>query len=116
MILNNGSQVVCAAMTDRFHSAKGQQFSMYTIEMTLRGTPMSLSVQRKELEDAQTLYQEILQALQTSTPRLLELTCDREPDKKLGVLSGEISAVQLSDKTGGSAVGRAAGFWADQEP
>jgi hypothetical protein len=29
---------------------------MYTVEVTLRGTPLTLSVQRKELSDAETLY------------------------------------------------------------
>jgi hypothetical protein len=88
---------------------------MYTIEITLRGTPIALSVQRKELEDAQALYEQILQTIESQGPRLLELTCDREPGKKIGILSSEISAVQVSDKTGGTAPGRAPGFWAAQE-
>ena len=88
---------------------------MYTIEITLRGTPIALSVQRKEMEDAQALYQQILKAIEAQGASLLELTCDREPEKKIGILSGEISAVQISDKTGGTAPGRAPGFWASQE-
>ncbi|MGF1601295.1 MAG: hypothetical protein ACFCU8_04620 [Thermosynechococcaceae cyanobacterium] len=72
---------------------------MYTIEVTLRGTPLALAVQRKEAEEAQALYQTILKALQAPTSQLLELTCDRETDKKIGVLSSEISAVQVSDKS-----------------
>lgn len=85
---------------------------MYTIELTLRGTPLALAVQRKEEKDAETLYQTVLKALQAPTPQLLELTCDRDTDKKIGVLSSEISAVQLSDKSGGSAGANTPGFFA----
>ncbi|NJM95231.1 MAG: hypothetical protein HC792_02150 [Acaryochloridaceae cyanobacterium CSU_5_19] len=84
---------------------------MYTIEMTLRGTPIGLAVQRKDAAAAEALYQEVVTALQSGTPALLELTCDREPDKKLGVLVNEITAVQLSDKSGGAGAGRVAGFF-----
>jgi hypothetical protein len=85
---------------------------MYTIEVTLRGTPLALAVQRKESDDAQALYQKILTALQSSTPQLLELTCERETDKKIGVLSSEISAVQMSDKSTGGSGAKVPGFFA----
>ncbi|MGB7415714.1 MAG: hypothetical protein WA902_16025 [Thermosynechococcaceae cyanobacterium] len=85
---------------------------MYTIEVTLRGTPLALAVQRKEAEEAQALYQTILKALQASAPQLLELTCDREIDKKIGVLSSEISAVQVSDKSTGGSGAKVPGFFA----
>jgi hypothetical protein len=85
---------------------------MYTVEVTLRGTPLTLAVQRKELADAETLYRSILDAIQTTTPKLLELTCEKETDKKIGVLSNEVSAVQMSEKGGGAAAGRMTGFGA----
>ncbi len=85
---------------------------MYTIEVTLRGTPLSLAVQRKETADAEALYQKILTAVQSSTPELLELTCDRDTDKKIGLLSNEISAVQLSDKSSGGGGAKVPGFFA----
>lgn len=85
---------------------------MYTIEVTLRGTPLSLAVQRKESDEAQALYQSILTALQSSTSQVLELTCDRETDKKIGVLTSEISAVQISDKSTGGAGAKVPGFFA----
>ncbi len=85
---------------------------MYTIEVTLRGTPLALAVQRKETEDAEALYQTILKAIQSPTPQLLELTCDRETDKKVGVLSNEISAVQISDKSTGGSGAKVPGFFA----
>ncbi|MGB8700870.1 MAG: hypothetical protein WCD18_15760 [Thermosynechococcaceae cyanobacterium] len=85
---------------------------MYTVEVTLKGTPLSLSVQRKELSDATTLYRSILSAVQSGTPAMVELTCEKELDKKIGVLSHEISAVQLSEKGGGAVAGRITGFGA----
>jgi hypothetical protein len=85
---------------------------MYTVEVTLRGTPLTLSVQRKELSDAETLYRSVLDSIQSTPPKLIELTCEKEPDKKIGVFSGEISAVQVSEKSGGATSGRSTGFGA----
>jgi hypothetical protein len=85
---------------------------MYTVEVTLRGTPLTLSVQRKELSDAETLYRSVLDSIQSAPPKLIELTCEKEPDKKIGVFSSEISAVQISEKSGGATSGRSTGFGA----
>ncbi|MCG9890701.1 MAG: hypothetical protein MH252_06475 [Thermosynechococcaceae cyanobacterium MS004] len=85
---------------------------MYTVEVTLRGTPLTLAVQRKELEDAKTLYRSILNAVQTGTPKLLELTCEKETEKQIGLLITEVSAVQMAEKGGGAAAGRMTGFGA----
>jgi hypothetical protein len=85
---------------------------MYTVEVTLRGTPLSLSVQRKELKDATTLYRSVLDAMQSGTPKMLELTCEKETDKNIGILISEVSAVQISEKGGGAVAGRMTGFGA----
>ena len=86
---------------------------MYTVEVTLRGTPLTLSVQRKELSDAETLYRSVLDLIQSPVqPKLIELTCEKEPEKKIGVFSSEISAVQVSEKSGGATSGRSTGFGA----
>lgn len=84
---------------------------MFTIELMLRGTPLVLSVQRKEAEAAEALYQQILKAMNSESPEILELTCDRQSEKKIGVLSSDISAVQIADKSGTAASGRPAGFF-----
>ncbi|MGR3278256.1 hypothetical protein ACSYAD_24485 [Acaryochloris marina NIES-2412] len=84
---------------------------MYTIDISLRGTPLGLSVQRKESADAEALYHQVLEAIKSGNPTVLELTCDREADKKAAVLVNEITAVQMSDKSGGAGAGRAAGFF-----
>lgn len=84
---------------------------MFTIELTLKGTPLALSVQRKEADKAEALYQQIIKAINSDRSQIIELTCDREPEKKIGVLSSEISAVQISEKSGAATAGRAAGFF-----
>ena len=50
---------------------------MYVIELALRMSPVPVSVQRKEHNDAEALYQEIRQALESGQPRLLELSCEK---------------------------------------
>jgi hypothetical protein len=85
---------------------------MYTIEITLRNNPLGLTVERKELADADSLYRKVLEGMQSTAPKVLELTCEKQTEKKVGVLSSEISAVQISDKSGGSAAGKITGFGA----
>ena len=79
--------------------------AVYVIELALRMSPVPVSVQRKELADADALYQQIRQALDHGQPRLLELTCEKVEGKKVTVLISEVLAVQLYEKasaTGGS--------------
>jgi hypothetical protein len=86
---------------------------MYIIDITLKNTPLSLSVQRKEEPEAMATYDKILQAIRTGGNDILELTCDRQPGKKIGVVISEISAVQMAEKSGTAASsGRAPGFFA----
>ena len=78
---------------------------MYVIELALRMSPVPVSVQRKELADADALYQQIRQAIDHGQPRLLELTCEKVDGKKVTLLVSEVLAVQLYEKasaTGGS--------------
>lgn len=84
---------------------------MISIDLMLKYSPIPLSVQRKEAEQAEALYQEILAAMRSPTPKLLELTCDKQPEKKVAVLSDQISAAILSEKDGAASAGRAAGFF-----
>ncbi len=88
---------------------------MFSLDILLKMIPMPVSVQRKDEESAQSLYQTIIQAMQGGTPQLLELTCDKQPEKKIAVFSDQISAVILSQKSGAAATGRAPGFLAVAE-
>ena len=78
---------------------------MYVIELSLRMSPVPVSVQRKEHGDAEALYQQIRQSIEQGQPRLMELTCEKVEGKKATFLISEVLAVQLYEKasaTGGS--------------
>ena len=83
---------------------------MYTIDLILKLSPIPLSVQRKEEDDADSVYQTIINAMKAPTPQLLKLTCEKQTDKKIAVFSDQISAVIVSEKSGTSPTGRTAGF------
>lgn len=83
---------------------------MFTVDVIVKYTPIPLSVERKSLEDAEAVYQMVLKAAQTHEPPIVELTCEKMTDKKVAILSQEISAVQVSQKSGATATGRAPGF------
>lgn len=84
---------------------------MISIDVTLKYSPIPISVQRKEQEAADTLYHQITGAMQSPTPQLIELTCEKQTEKKVAVLSDQISAVIVSQKDGTAAAGKAAGFF-----
>jgi hypothetical protein len=83
---------------------------MFSIDLTLKYSPIPITVQRKEAEDAQKVYEGVMNALKATTPQLVELTCEKDPEKKVAVFSDQISAVILSQKDG-SPAGRPAGFF-----
>lgn len=85
---------------------------MFTIDIVLQDIPLPISVQRKESEAAQSLYQEILQAMRSGSSDLVELTCDKDEDKKVAVKGNLISGVSVNKKSGGMAEGRVPGFFA----
>ncbi len=83
---------------------------MHIIELSLKLTPVPLSVQRKSLEDAQGVYDKVLEAMRSGNPQLLELTCENQAEKKVTVVSAEIAAVQMYEKSGSGMTGRRPGF------
>ena len=72
---------------------------MYSIELTIKLSPLPLIVQRKVHGDAQRLYCEVKDAIKKGNQRFLELTCEKVEDKKITVLVSEITAVQIYEKT-----------------
>jgi hypothetical protein len=83
---------------------------MYVIEILLKNTAMPMSVQRKTAEEATTIYQQVLEAMKAGNPSLLELTCDRQPEKKIAVATDSIVAAQMYEKSGAAASGKTPGF------
>ena len=76
--------------------------SVYVVELSLKLSPMPVAVQRKEQSDAEHVYHQVKQAMESGMPRLLELTCEKEESKRITLLSSEVVAVQTYEK---SAVG-----------
>ena len=83
---------------------------MYSIELTIKLTPLPLIVQRKEHEDAQNLYAEVIDAMRKGNQSLIELTCEKVEDKKITVLASEVIAVQIYEKTSSSGGSKRPGF------
>lgn len=83
---------------------------MYIIELSLRMSPVPVSVQRKEHGDAEALYQQIRQSIEQGQPRLMELTCEKVEGKKATLLISEVLAVQLYEKASASGGSKRPGF------
>ena len=83
---------------------------MYIIELALKFSPFPLSVERKELGDAQALFQKVRNCIERGQPRLFDLSCDKVEDKKISVLVDEICAVQMYEKTTASGGTKRPGF------
>lgn len=87
---------------------------MFTIDLTIKNTAFPVSVQRKETTEAEAVYSQILTAMRSGNPEIIELTCDRQPEKKVAVRTSEISGVQISQKDS-TAAGKTPGFFAFTE-
>ena len=85
---------------------------MITINLLVRYIPTPLSVEKEEEAAAQALYNEVLEAMKSSVPRIVELTCDKQTDKKIAVISDQITGVVLSQKDGSNTGGKVPGFFA----
>ena len=83
---------------------------MYSIELTIKLSPLPLIVQRKEHRDAKRLYSEVIDAMRKGNQRLLELNCEKVEDKKITVLVSEIIAVQIYEKTSSAGSSKRPGF------
>ena len=83
---------------------------MYSLELTIKLSPLPLIVQRKEHGDAKRLYSEVIDTIKKGNQRLLELTCEKVEDKRITVLVSEIIAVQIYEKTSSSGSSKPPGF------
>ena len=79
---------------------------MYSIELSIKLSPIPLIVQRKKHEDAKRLYAELIDAIHKGNQKLIELTCEKMEDKKITVVVSEIIAVQIYEKTSSSTTKR----------
>jgi hypothetical protein len=84
---------------------------MHTINIIVKNTPLPISIERKELEDAEKVYQQIIAAMKGSSTQILELTCEKQEGKKVALASDAIAAAILAQNSGAN-TNRAAGFFA----
>jgi len=86
---------------------------MYIVEFTLKHTAMPLTVQKEEKDAAEAVYKEVMDAIASGNPVMIEATCDKVSDKKVAVAVSELAAVQMYDKSGmAGTAGRTPGFFA----
>ena len=73
---------------------------MFTLELSLRYSPFPISVQKKEHDDVLRVFEEIKNAMKENTDSvMINLTCDKMKSKSIAVLSKEIIAVQIYEKS-----------------
>jgi hypothetical protein len=87
---------------------------MFSIDLILKYSPIPVSVQRKELDDAKAVYHGVLEAMKKVTPEMVRMTCEKQTDKEVAVFSDQISAVVISQKSA-TASGRTPGFFGDDK-
>ncbi|BAQ64273.1 hypothetical protein [Geminocystis sp. NIES-3709] len=85
---------------------------MFTIDLLVRYIPLPISVEKKEESEATALYDRILEAIKSENVQVIELTCDKQADKKVAVLSNQVTGVIISQKDGTAPGAKAPGFFA----
>ena len=56
---------------------------MYTIDIIVRNTALPISVEKKEADEAERVYQQVLSAMNSTETQVLELTCEKQEGKKV---------------------------------
>ena len=73
---------------------------MFTLELSLRYSPFPISIQKKEYDDVLSVFEKIKNAMRENGDSvLIDLTCDKMNSKSIAVLSKEIIAVQIYEKS-----------------
>ena len=73
---------------------------MFTLELSLRYSPFPLSILKKEHDEVVRAFEQIKNAMRDSGDSvLIDLTCDKMNSKSISVLSREIIAVQIYEKS-----------------
>ena len=83
---------------------------MYIIELSFKLSPVSLLVHRKELVNAQILYNQVRESMSKGQSSLLELTCEKFEGKKITVLVSELFAVQMYEENAVGGTNKKPGF------
>ena len=88
---------------------------MYSLELSMRYSPFPLSIQKKEFEDVQQIYDEIKSAMDENveSSNLIELRCDKVQDKLIAVRAKEVISVQIYEKSSVAGGAKRPGFSLD---
>ena len=88
---------------------------MYSLELSLRYSPFPLSIQKKDFEDVKRTYNEIKEFMNGDqhSSSLIELKCEKVPDKFITVLAKEVIAVQIYEKSAVAGGSKRPGFSLD---
>ena len=85
---------------------------MYSLELSMRYSTFPLSIQKKEFEDVQQIYDEIKNAMNENleSSNLIELRCDKVQDKLIAVRTKEIISVHIYEKSAVAGGAKRPGF------
>ena len=85
---------------------------MYSLELSLRYSPFQHSIQKKELDDGNRIYDEIKSSMNETleSPNLIELSCEKVKDKLITVRSKDIISVQIYEKSSVAGGAKRPGF------
>ena len=73
---------------------------MFTLELSLRYSPFPISIQKKDHDEVLRVFEQIKNAMrENSDSVLIDLKCDKMQSKSISVLSREIIAVQIYEKS-----------------
>ena len=87
---------------------------MFTLELSMRYSPFPISVQKKEHDDVLRVFEQIKNAMRDNADSvLIDLTCDKMNSKSVAVLSKEIIAVQIYEKSAIAGGSKRPGFTLD---
>ena len=87
---------------------------MFIVEIALKLNPLPLSVQRKTLPSAMALLERLKQAMAKDNNRtVVELGCEKNEAKTVLVVSSEIAAVQVYEKSSVGSGSKRPGFSVD---
>ena len=87
---------------------------MFTLELSLRYSPFPISIQKKEHDEVLRVFETIKNAMkENANSVLIDLTCDKMKSKSIAVLSSEIIAVQIYEKSAVAGGSKRPGFSLD---
>jgi hypothetical protein len=77
---------------------------MFAIELFIKGNPIPFTVERKEKDGAEALYKSVVESLESGHPKALQLTCEKQAEKNIALLTDQICGVQMSEKSSSASV------------